>query len=75
VLDATLVTFGQARCLADADEPDQALRLGRLALLRLPAEQRTEIVLQAARGLGATVGTRYPGLPALGEYQEVLISG
>jgi tetratricopeptide (TPR) repeat protein/transcriptional regulator with XRE-family HTH domain len=75
VLDATLVTFGQARCLADADEPDQALRLGRLALLRLPGEQRTEIVLQAARGLGAAVGARYPGLPAIAEYQEALISG
>jgi tetratricopeptide (TPR) repeat protein len=75
VLDATLVTFGQARCLADADEPDQALRLGRDTLLRLPGEQRTEIVLQAARGLGAAVGTRYPGLPAIREYQEALISG
>lgn len=75
VLDATLVTFGQARCLADADEPDQALRLGRDTLLRLPGEQRTEIVLQAARGLGAAVSTRYPGLPAIGEYQEALISG
>jgi tetratricopeptide (TPR) repeat protein len=75
VLDATLVTFGQARCLADADEPDQALRLGRLTLLRLPGEQRTEIVLQAARGLGAAVGARYPGLPAIAEYQEALISG
>jgi len=72
VLDTTLVTFGQAACLADADEPEQALRLGRDTLLRLPGEQRTEIVLQTARSLGASVGGRHPGLPAVREYEEVL---
>jgi tetratricopeptide (TPR) repeat protein len=72
VLDATLVVFGQARCLADADEPEQALRLGRDRLGALPAEQRTEIVLQAARDLGQAVSRRHPDLPAAAEYQEVL---
>jgi tetratricopeptide (TPR) repeat protein len=72
VLDATLVTFGQAQCLADAHEPDQALRLGRDTLLGLASEQRTEIVWQAARALGATVAARWAGLPALAEYQEAL---
>ena len=72
VLDATLVVFGQARCLADADEPEQALRLGRDRLGALPAEQRTEIVLQAARDLGQVVSRRHPDLPAAAEYQEVL---
>jgi tetratricopeptide (TPR) repeat protein len=72
VLDATLVVFGQARCLADADEPEQALRLGQGRLLALPAEQRTEIVLQAARDLGQAVGSRHPDLPAAREYQDAL---
>ncbi|HEY1642370.1 MAG TPA: XRE family transcriptional regulator [Streptosporangiaceae bacterium] len=72
VLDATLVVFGQARCLADADEPEQALRLGRDRLGALPAEQRTEIVLQAARDLGQSVSRRHPDLPASAEYQEAL---
>jgi tetratricopeptide (TPR) repeat protein/transcriptional regulator with XRE-family HTH domain len=73
VLDTTLVTFGQAGCLADADEPEQALRLGRDTLLGLPGEQRTGIVVQAARALGATVGARHPGLPAVREYREALL--
>lgn len=72
VLDATLVVFGQARCLADADEPEQALRLGRDRLGALPAEQRTEIVLQAARDLGQSVSRRHPDLLAAAEYQEAL---
>ncbi|HUZ24790.1 MAG TPA: tetratricopeptide repeat protein [Streptosporangiaceae bacterium] len=73
ILDTTLVTFGQAGCLADADEPEHALRLGRDVLLGLPAEQRTEIILVAARALGAAVGARHPGLPAVREYQEALL--
>lgn len=72
VLDATLVVFGQARCLADADEPEQALRLGQGRLLALPAEQRTEIVLQAARDLGRAVSARHPDLLAARDYEQAL---
>jgi tetratricopeptide (TPR) repeat protein len=74
VLDATLVTFGQARSLADADEPERAFRLARDTLLALPGDQRTEIVLQSARALAATVTARYAGLPAVTEYLETLCS-
>jgi tetratricopeptide (TPR) repeat protein len=73
VLDATLVTFGPARCRADAGEPEQALRLGRDTLLGLAGEQRTEIILLAARSLGAAVSARHRGLPAVREYQEALL--
>jgi tetratricopeptide (TPR) repeat protein/transcriptional regulator with XRE-family HTH domain len=72
LLDSALVALGQAQCLADADEPEQALRLGRDTLLSLPPEQRTEIVAQVARSLGAAVGARYPGLPAVTDYHEAL---
>src|ERR1700689_5056725 len=64
--------FGEARCLAEADEPGQALRLGQDTLLSLSRQQRTEIVAHAARGLGESVAARDPGLPALRDYAEVL---
>ncbi|HEY1619210.1 MAG TPA: tetratricopeptide repeat protein [Streptosporangiaceae bacterium] len=71
VLDTALVSFGQARCLADADEPEQALRLAADALLRLPREQHAEIIMQAARGLDA-LAARHAGLPAARDFREVL---
>ena len=42
-LDRALVMFGAARCLAEADEPEHALRVGQDTLLGLPRQQRTEI--------------------------------
>ncbi len=71
-LDRALVMFGEARCLAEADEPEQALRLGRDTLVSLPSQHRTEIVAHAARGLGESVAVRHAGLPALGDYREAL---
>jgi tetratricopeptide (TPR) repeat protein len=74
-LDRALVMFGEARCLAEADEPEQALRLGRDTLVRLPRQQRTEIVLHAARGLGESVAARHVRLPALSDYRDALRAG
>jgi len=74
-LDRALVMFGAARCLAEADEPEHALRVGQDTLLGLPRQQRTEIVAHAARGLGELVAARHPGLPALGDYSDALRSG
>lgn len=74
-LDRALVMFGEARCLAEADEPEQALRLGQDILLSLPRQQRTEIVTHAARGLGESIAARHPGLPALPDYRAALRTG
>lgn len=71
-LDRALVMLGEARCLAEADEPEQALRLGRDTLVSLPGQHRTEIVVHAARGLGELVAARHGRLPALNDYQEAL---
>jgi len=71
-LDRALVVFGEARCLAEAGQPEHALRLGRGTLLGLPRQQRTEIVARAARGLGESVAARHPGLPALRDYSDAL---
>jgi tetratricopeptide (TPR) repeat protein len=74
-LDRALVMFGEARCLAEAAEPEQALRLGRDILVRLPRQHRTEIVLHAARRLGESVAARHVRLPALSDYREALRAG
>jgi tetratricopeptide (TPR) repeat protein len=74
-LDRTLIVLGQARCLLEAGEPEQALRLSQDALLGLPREHRPEIVLRVARLLGRSAAARHAGLPALREYREALLTG
>jgi tetratricopeptide (TPR) repeat protein len=74
-LDRTLIVLGQARCLLEAAEPEQALRLSQDALLGLPREHRPQIVLRAARLLGRSAAARHAGLPALREYREALLTG
>ena len=72
VLDCALVAFGQASCLLQADEPDEALAVGRDILAGLPAEHRTDVVIQVARRLGQDAAARDPRLPALGVYRDAL---
>lgn len=72
VLDCALVAFGQARCLLESDEPGQALAVGRDILAGLPAEHRTDVVLQVARTLGQDVAARDLRLPALAGYREAV---
>jgi len=74
-LDRTLITLGQARCLLESGEPEQALRLSRDALLSQPREQRPAIVLRAARQLGRAAAARHAMLPAVREYREALLTG
>jgi tetratricopeptide (TPR) repeat protein len=74
VLDRALVAFGHAQCLLAADEPDQALGLGRDVLTGLPAEHRTAVIMQVARSLGRDAGRRDGRLPALAGYREALHS-
>jgi len=72
VLDCALVAFGQARCLLESDEPGQALAVGGDILAGLPAEHRTDVVLQVARALGQDAAARDPRLPALACYREAV---
>jgi tetratricopeptide (TPR) repeat protein len=74
-LDRALVMFGEARCLAEADEPEQALRLGRDILVSLPRPHRSEIVLHVARGLADSVAARHARLPALRDYRQAVHGG
>ncbi len=72
VLDCALVSLGQARCLLESEEPVQALTLARDTVLGLPAEHRTEVILQVARLLGQAVGERHAALAGLADYREAL---
>jgi len=74
VLDCALVAFGQARCLLQADEPDEALSVGRDILAGLPAEHRTDVIIQVARRLGQDAAVRDSRLPSLACYREALQS-
>jgi tetratricopeptide (TPR) repeat protein len=74
VLDRALVGFGKAQCLLAANEPDQALGLGRNVLTGLPAEHRTAVIMQVARSFGRDAGRHDGRLPALAGYREALHS-
>jgi tetratricopeptide (TPR) repeat protein len=75
VLDRSLVSLGQARCRLVAGEPEEALRLSRETVLRLPAQHRQGLVLRTARSLGEAVVAACGQVPALRDYQEALVTG
>lgn len=74
-LDRSLIVLGQARCLLEDGQPEEALRLSQDALIVLERGRRPEIVLRAARVLGCLAAARYAGLPAVREYREALLTG
>ena len=74
ILDRSLVTLGVARCLLEANEPEEALRLSRRTVAGLPREHRAEIVVHMARSLGETVAGRHGDVPAVREYREALLT-
>jgi tetratricopeptide (TPR) repeat protein len=74
-LDRSLIVLGQARCLLEVGQPEQALRLSQNAMLGLDREHRPEIVLRGARLLGCLAAARHAGLPAVREYREALLTG
>jgi tetratricopeptide (TPR) repeat protein len=74
ILDRSLVTLGLARCRMEADEPEEALRLGRQTVLGLPREHRLEILVRSATSLGDCVAGRFGNMRAVREYREALIA-
>jgi len=73
-LDRSLITLGQARCRLSAGEPEEALRLSRETLARLPSQHRPGLVLRAAYSLGETVAAKHGDFPALRDYREALVT-
>jgi hypothetical protein len=74
ILDRSLATLGLAQCRLEADEPEEALRLSRDTVLRVPREHRSEIMVRAARSLGESVAGRHGEFRAVREYREALVS-
>jgi transcriptional regulator with XRE-family HTH domain/tetratricopeptide (TPR) repeat protein len=74
ILDRSLVTLGLARCRMEADEPEEALRLGRQTVLGIPREHRSEILVRMATSLGDCVAGRFGDLRAVREYRQALIA-
>jgi transcriptional regulator with XRE-family HTH domain len=74
ILDRSLISLGRARCRLEADEPEEALRLGLDTLLAVPPGYRSEIMMRAARSLADTVAVRHGGQRAVREYREALAS-
>jgi transcriptional regulator with XRE-family HTH domain len=74
ILDRSLISLGLARCRLEADEPAEALRLGLDALLAVPREHRSEIMMRSARLLADTVAVRHGEQRAVREYREALLS-
>jgi hypothetical protein len=74
ILDRSLVMLGLARCRLEAQEPEEALRLSREAVLGVPREHRSGIMVQAARALGDCVAGRHGEFRAVREYRDALAS-
>jgi hypothetical protein len=72
--DRSLISLGLARCRLEADEPEEALRLGLDTLLAVPREHRSEIMMRSARSLADTVAVRHGEQRAVREYREALLS-
>ncbi|HEY1346303.1 MAG TPA: XRE family transcriptional regulator, partial [Streptosporangiaceae bacterium] len=74
ILDRSLISLGLARCRLEADEPEEALRLGLDTLRAVPREHRSEIMMRSARLLADTVAVRHGEQRAVREYREALLS-
>ena len=74
-LDRSLVSLGQARCRLAASQPEEALRLSRETLARLPSQHRHGLVLRAARSLGEAVAAKHGDFPTVRDYRDALLTG
>jgi tetratricopeptide (TPR) repeat protein len=71
-LDPSLVRIDRALCLINDGEVDEAVRFAARALITLPHEHRSPIILERARGLTLAIPAGRRTLPAVREFHEVL---
>jgi tetratricopeptide (TPR) repeat protein len=71
-IDRTLVRLDRAVCKFQLGEPEHALAVGREAIIDLPAEHRSDMLMHRARQLTAAVVQKHGELPAVREFREVL---
>jgi hypothetical protein len=71
-VDLTLVRLDRAMCKLHAGHPDAALTAGQEAILDLPAEHRSDILVHRARQIGAAVSSKHGDMPELKDFYEAL---
>ncbi|MCW2902193.1 MAG: hypothetical protein JWO67_4458 [Streptosporangiaceae bacterium] len=71
-VDRTLVRLNRATCRLHAGEPEAALATGQEAMVELPPEHRSDILVHRARQLSAAVIAKHGEIPAVKEFQEAL---
>ncbi|GLW65496.1 hypothetical protein Arub01_37400 [Actinomadura rubrobrunea] len=71
-VDMTLVRLDRAACKLHAGHPDAALQEGQAAILDLPSEHRSDILVHRARQLGAAVRAKHGEIPQLKDFYEAL---
>ncbi|HEX6470792.1 MAG TPA: helix-turn-helix transcriptional regulator [Streptosporangiaceae bacterium] len=71
-IDRTLVRLDRALCKVQLGEPDHALALGQDAILELPAEHRSDMLMHRGRQLAAAVVQKHGDMPEVAEFRELL---
>lgn len=71
-VDLTLVRLDRAMCRLHAGHPEAALTAGQEAILDLPPDHRSDILVHRARQIGAAVSAKHGEIPALKDFYEAL---
>lgn len=71
-VDLTLVRLDRATCKLHAGHPEAALTAGREAILELPPEHRSDILVHRARQIGSAVLAKHGQIPQLKDFHEAL---
>ncbi|GAA3927298.1 hypothetical protein GCM10023085_05680 [Actinomadura viridis] len=71
-VDRTLVRLDRAICQLHAGNADAALQAGQDAILDLPSEHRSDILVHRARQIGAAVNAKHGHSRALSDFYEAL---
>ncbi len=71
-VDLTLVRLDRATCKLHAGHPEAALTAGQEAILDLPPDHRSDILVHRARQIGAAVSAKHGDIPALKGFYEAL---
>ncbi|HEU5157797.1 MAG TPA: XRE family transcriptional regulator [Streptosporangiaceae bacterium] len=71
-IDRTLVRLDRAICKVQLGEPEHALAVGRAAILELPDEHRSDMLMHRGRQLAAAVVKKHGDMPAVRDFHDAL---
>jgi len=71
-VDRTLVRLNRATCKLHAGEPGAAATTAKEAILELPDDHRSDILLHRARQLNAAVAAKHGEIPEVKDFREAL---